>query len=342
MISLKINRPLLRSTPFLIGFFLGMFLFICNVGVAQTNLVPNPSFEDTVSCPWAESQMPLDWLLFGNSADFLHECSSALNIPNTPTGYHQANSGGGMIGVYNYVDSMSSGWPDYREFVGVQLKNPLSIGQKYYLSFYFSYGKTYSFGCNCNGIGSDKLGMKFSTMQYSQHNPPELNNSAHLYTDSIYIDTAQWVKVSGSIIADSAYSYLMVGNFFDEIHTNSQHFGGPPFFTFGSYYFIDDICVTTDSLFNENWVGVEDFSRMNFGNAFSVFQNPANSLVTINSSLQSAFNIEIFNVAGQLLYSEQKITDKILQLDISAYNRGLLFIKITSFNDHFTYKLLKQ
>jgi hypothetical protein len=322
--------------------FLTCFVSAISLWGGAQNLVVNPSFEDTVFCPWAESQMPLSWMLFGNSADYYNSCSSALNVPNTPTGYHPANSGVGMIGLFTYVNPSSSGWPDYREFVGVPLISSLTIGQKYYLSFFINFSLRYPIGLNTNAIGADKLGMKFSTVQYSENNPPILNNTAHLYTDSIYIDTAQWVKISGSFIADSAYNYLMLGNFFDEAHTDTLYLDGLNDWSFESYYFIDDICVTTDSLYNETWVGLEEWGGGNYSNAFSVLPNPASSFVTIHSDLQNAFDIEVYNTVGKLLHAEQNITANNLQLDINAYNNGLLFIKITSQNNQFTYKLLKQ
>jgi hypothetical protein len=305
----------------------------------QVNLVKNPSLEDTVFCPWAENQMPKDWLCFGASPDYYNACSEALNIPNTPTGYHPANSGVGMIGLFTYVSPSNPSWPDYREYVGVQLTNTLTVGQKYYMSFYLSFG---NFLPTWQQFAADKLGMKFSTVQYSENNPPSLNNIAHLYTDSIYIDTAQWNRISGSFIADSAYNYLMIGNFFDESQTDTLIIAGSPFGGSGAYYFIDDICVTTDPVYNETWVGLEEWGAGTYSNTFSVFPNPASNFVTINTDLQTAFDIEVYNTLGQLIYTKQNITADNLRLDINTYNSGLLFIKITSQNNQFIYKLLKQ
>lgn len=313
--------------------------FLLNKGLGQ-NLVMNPSFEDTVFCPWAENQLPLYWTSFGASPDYFNACSDALNVPNTPTGFHPANSGNGMIGVFNYVNPNSSGWPNYREYIGTALVNPLVIGQKYYFSFFLSFAKIYPNGWG--GIGSDKLGLKCSTVSYSVNNPPTLNNNAHLYTDSIYNDTAQWVKISGLFIADSAYNYLTLGNFFDESHTDTLYFGPQPIGITSSYYFIDDICVTADSLYNETWLGIKKEGGDNFNEMFSVSPNPVNNFINFSCNLQNTFGIEIYNTLGQLLYTQKNITSQNLQLDITSYNKGLLFIKIESQNNQFMYKLLKQ
>lgn len=293
------------------------------------NLVPNANLEDTVFCPWAESQMPLDWLLFGNSADYLNGCSSALNVPNTPTGYHPAHSGVGMMGVFNYVDSNSTGWPDYREFVGAQLLNPLTIGQKYYMSFYLSYARIYPIGFN--GLGSDKLGMKFSTVSYSENNPPTLNNSAHLYTDSIYTDTTLWVKVTGSFIADSAYNYLVLGNFFDESNTDTLYFGGPPYWANRSYYFIDDICVSIDSIYNDTWTGIAETNQ--FKNTIKVYPNPVVDIINIKTSVNSIDEVYLINSLGQIIYQMKFKDEKTLKIKVSDYSHGIYLLKVKTVNE---------
>jgi hypothetical protein len=316
-----------------------LIFFTVSGANGQVNLVPNPSFEDTVFCPWAESQMPLNWLLFGNSADYYHSCSSSNNVPNTPTGYHPANSGVGMIGLFTYVSPSNPSWPYYREYVGVQLSTPLTIGQKYYMSFFLNFG---SYLPGWIQYGADKLGLKFSTLQYSENNPPQLNNSAHLYTESIYIDTAEWVKISGSFIADSTYNYLMIGNFFDEVQTDTLIKSGPFFGGSGSYYFIDDICVTTDSLYNATWAGLVSIKENSFSNQFSFYPNPTTDIFNIQNSSNTPFDVSVYNSIGQLLYFNQNITANNLKLDVSPFNNDLLFIKITSQNNQFMYKLLKQ
>ena len=316
--------------------FIFSFLLIANFSFAQINLVPNPSFEDTVFCPWAENQLPYYWTCFGGSPDYLNGCSSALNVPNTPTGFHPAHNGVGMIGVFNYVNPNSSGWPDYREFVGAQLISPLVIGEKYYMSFFMSFGQVLPASLVSNKIGSDKLGIKFSTIPYSETTPPVLNNFAHLFTDSIYTDTAQWVKISGSFIADSAYSYVILGNFFDEANTDTLYFGGPNYYTFTSYYFIDDICVSTDSTFNDTWTGLiphnQDKIQINF------YPNPADDLINIQASA-NIDEVYLINSLGQIVYQMKYKNTKKVQLKVSDFSKGIYTFRLNVNNELFTKKI---
>lgn len=157
-----------------------------------------------------------------------------------------------------------------------------------------------------------------------------------VYENSIVSDTVNWIRIAGSFIADSAYQYLMIGNFFDDANTSVVNNGAGPY----AYYFIDDVCLSTDSLLCANFsVSVKENS---LEHQFSFYPNPATDFVTIQNSFNAPFNLTVFNTLGQELYSKQNITSNNLQLDVNSYNAGLLFIKITLQNNQFTYKLLKQ
>jgi len=102
---------------------------------------------------------------------------------------------------------------------------------------------------SANKIGqrcaTNKTGVLFSTVPYSYSNPPPRNNFAHIYTDSIITDTAGWTTISGTFVADSAYEYIIIGNFFDNSHTDTLLFDSLTFCV--PYYYIDDVCVAIDS-----------------------------------------------------------------------------------------------
>src|SRR5690554_388972 len=130
------------------------------------NLVPNPSFEDTLYCPFFLGDLSpiVGWNSFGNTPDCFHTCSSmTINIPNSDFGYQYAHSGASMVGIISYVWELDPGWPNYREYIGAQLTTPLIIGEKYFVSFFI----------NCAGympewqhIDANKIGARFSTYQY--------------------------------------------------------------------------------------------------------------------------------------------------------------------------------
>lgn len=302
-------------------------IFILNKSssvIAQINLVPNPSFEDTVYCPNGTNQVAAatSWINFGNSPDYFNSCAPlSLNVPNSYTGFQYAHTGNAMTGVVTYVWQFSPGWPNYREFIGAQLLTPLNIGQKYFISFYINFA---GYLPGWQKIGANKIGMKFTTNPFTEFTPPSLTNTAHLYTDSIYTDTLQWYKISGSFIADSIYNYVALGNFFDTIQTDTSIFGGPPFGGSASYYYLDDICVSPDSLYNEFWTGLG--TNFNYEETINIFPNPTADALNITGV---SFNeIQITDILGKIVYSIKTDEKNNIQLSLAEIPAGTYFITI--------------
>lgn len=70
---------------------------------------------------------------------------------------------------------------------------------------------------------------------------------------------------------------------------------------------------------------------------FSMLPNPANHYLTINAN-EMINKVEIFNVVGQKVFSQQYSANKI-SIDISSFQKGLYFIKL---NDGLVQKLIKE
>ncbi|WP_177730579.1 M12 family metallo-peptidase [Flavobacterium inviolabile] len=72
---------------------------------------------------------------------------------------------------------------------------------------------------------------------------------------------------------------------------------------------------------------------------FSYYPNPANGLVTIVSK-DAITALEVFNVQGQLLYSN-KLNDMTTKVDMSNYATGTYFFKMTINNQTVNFKIVK-
>jgi hypothetical protein len=301
------------------------------IGFAQ-NIVSNPSFEQYTICPDGNNEVPycIGWYNFGKSPDYSNSCSSIIGPPyNMGTGFQYAHTGIGMVGLITYQWQFGPDWPNYREFVGTQLSFPLVIGQKYYMSFFV----------NCAGylpgwqiIGANKTGLRFSTIPYGEFSPPVPTNWAHLYTDSIITDTVNWIRISGSIIADSAYQYLVIGNFFDDNHTDIVIFGGPPFGGSCTYYYIDDVCVSTDSIYNEQWTGIKETTSNQ--ESILIYPNPATGQINFEIADNSLEKIIIIDNIGRQVFEKTIFQNSPhFKLDISFLPSGL-YNTIFEFNSY--------
>ena len=306
------------------------FSCCCSFCMAQ-NLVPNPSFEDTVSCPYAAGDInkATGWISFCGSPDFYCTCNEFdMGVPNNWAGYQMPTNGSAYVGFAAYSNTSLNA----REFPACLLTTPLTIGTKYYISFKVALSLTNFIQANC---ASNKIGAMFATGIY----PCNITNSPPVFTDLVITDTLNWTRIAGSFVADSSYNYLIIGNFYDDANTDTVKFFSD--FSDNAYYYLDDVCVSMDSsyVYNYNYTGVQE---NNFNNQYSFYPNPATDFVTIQNSFNTPFNLTVFNSLGQQFYFKQSITSNNLQLDVSSYNAGLLFIQIASQNNQYIYKLLKQ
>jgi Secretion system C-terminal sorting domain len=309
-----------------------LLFMLCFSSQAQQNLVPNPSFEDTVYCPFGTNQMDVcaNWMNFGNSPDYFNTCTGFGGPPfNYGFGFQYAHTSNAMAGIISYRIPNSPAGPNYREFIGIQLTSNLVIGQKYYFSFYANF----SYNTN-TAIASNKLCLDFSTVLFDSCCHPPVDNICTFYTDSILQDSVAWVKISSSFIADSAYQYLVIGNLFTDQNTDTVRLGiGPD----ASYYYIDDVCVSTDSLYNEIWTGIPSQNLENLH--VDLFPNPANRNVTIMTK-EFVHQISIFNLAGVEIASIKNIDELNLQINVSDFKPGLYFVSIKTQSSNTVQKLL--
>ncbi|MBK9636893.1 MAG: T9SS type A sorting domain-containing protein [Bacteroidetes bacterium] len=291
-----------------------LVFFILPLAEAQINLVPNPSFEDTVFCPIVLDNMDdvQDWSSFGNSADYFNGCSTTgMNVPNAVFGYQLSHSGNAFCGTITYHRGNSSVGNNYREYIGAQLLSPLQIGTKYYFSFY-------AVSATKNGAGffSNNIGLRFFNNSYSKLNPALVDNFAHLKLDTLLTDTINWHKISGSFIADSNYQYVSIGNFYDASNTDTLIFLPFPLY---AYYYIDDICVTTDSLYNETWTGLYDIEKSDI----NLWPNPVQDYFQYKSKHQID-EVIIYDSRGKLIKREF-VNSMEGRINVGVISEGIYF-----------------
>jgi hypothetical protein len=257
-----------------------IFWLLCScVYKAQINLVPNPSFEDYWSCPNSSNQIYLlkNWFNANLTPDYINACGQpGVNVPTTPWGTKYPFSGDGMVIFGCYISS--TGFKNIREFVGSKLTQTLTIGTKYYASLKVSTAfKKYN-----NNIFTNNLGALLTTFKKDSSIQMPLNRY-HLIDTNIVNDTINWRTIKGSFIADSSYQYIYLGNFKDSsyIKIDSSLAYSLGVNAICSYYYFDDICISTDSLFAYNYIFTNihqhDVNAMNG----IMYPNPAKNLLNI-------------------------------------------------------------
>ena len=229
---------------------LGCLLFIAPPRCEAQNLVPNPSFELHDTCPaiFGFTSKPLYWDRWDQSPEYFHACAGGLggvdtllDVPWNGFTWQYALDGDAYVGMTCFEPG------DFREHVGAPLIEPLIIGQTYYVSFWVnlategSYWET-RWACNNQGVlfTMDEHIWSGQTGAVPEFAP---RNYAHVNNPTVITDTANWTLVSGSFVADSAYRYIVLGNFFNDALTDTLHFT-PGLPSLAAYYLYDAICVS--------------------------------------------------------------------------------------------------
>ena len=299
-----------------------LFVIFSATGIAQVNLVPNPSFEDTVYCPFYFNQMDRSqyWSSYGGSPDYYNSCNSGhVGIPFNDVGYQFAKSGNAYAGFYSYARFASSD----REQLGIQLIQPLQIGVKYYVSFYLALAVGQ---INHNNIASNKIGVKFLTQPYSAVNPIAIDNYSQIVTDSIISDSIAWTEIKGSFIPDSSFLFMSVGNFYVDSLTETIIYDSIAAF---SYYYIDDIVVSTDSLLSYILPTPINQPSVNI-----FFSSEEDCIIIQGSNLK---NYSLYDIFGREYSLETSITSDEIKIKNVNLKQGIYFVSVR-FDSHIAIK----
>jgi gliding motility-associated-like protein len=225
-----------RSQLFLL-FFLILFQ------AKSQNVVPNPSFESVwvTPCDYITiiadfSTTMKEWKLpnqgtsdmFSNLAPTQCYANCSFSTQAYSPGSQAPRTGNNMCGFTTY------GGPNYREYLQVKLSSPLITGQKYYAEIFVSAGERMQ-------LRSNNIGMYFSNGRITASHAGPLPVIPQIKTDTIIMDTINWVKISGTFIATSSFEYLTIGNFNDDLNTLANRINNSH--SAYAYYFIDDVLV---------------------------------------------------------------------------------------------------
>ncbi len=229
-----------RNLSDLLFRFLSFFALIFCLPALGQNLVPNPGFEILNNCPTGLDQIDEadDWFSPGTGiADLFNTCAAgnAADVPSNLQGSQTPNGGNGYAGIFVFGDE------DLREYLSVELNSPLEVGTTYCIEYWVSAGDFF-------GSGIQDLGFFFSENIITSDNDGPLNAVPQFANTNGPIEEAtDWVSVSSQFVADAAYQYLTIGNFFDNANTvGGNSTPGTPFAE-EVYYYVDDVSVVAQA-----------------------------------------------------------------------------------------------
>lgn len=238
----------------------------------------NGDFEQYSDCPEYESsplQIPkeiekcIGWKAptYGTS-DYFNACAIGANIyvPTNILGEQMAYNGNGYLGALFTSYSGGSGYDGYNgnmwwEYVQGQLITPLESGKIYKYSMKISVAEYTDLMIN-------EMGVYLSDFPLSSPNTAALTVSPQIvfYEPLFFSDTANWVHLETYFVASGGEKYLTIGNFKDDLTTDTlRRYSTAPPTPDVTYFYIDNVSlidasseIQSPNVFTPNDDGVND------------------------------------------------------------------------------------
>jgi len=228
-----------------------------------------------------------------------------------------------MAGIFVYtIDGLNQ-----REYLQIDLDSPMNIGNAYKVSFYVSLADFTESSIN-------SLSVHLSTIPVLSSDDQPLDVIPQIVESDFIDDINEWVLITDTIVADDNYSYMTIGNFYDDASTMTQanpSASNEPG-TYGAYYFVDDVTVEEIVLTN-----TRDFDD----NQFEIYPNPVNDFVVVKFSKNNNFIVKIFNLQGMLLFSQKVYNQDTLSVDFSKFPVRSYLVQVQEENNTFVQKVVK-
>ncbi|MBL0127364.1 MAG: T9SS type A sorting domain-containing protein [Flavobacteriales bacterium] len=303
---------------------------LLGLAASAQNLVPNGSFEEYYNCPttWGQWQQVQNWISpYNQSADYFNACTgdTIAGVPFSQFGYQHAVEGQAYMGLATYLEAV----PAYREMIQVELSEPLVVGVPVCLSFKMAVGGFGSWGFinsaryTCKGVG-----MKFFEQLPTNWAGYLYPNAAALYLDEVPTDTAIWYAMNGTYVPDSAYTHLVIANFFaDSLNgvtvLDSIGWGVTPW----AYAFIDDVRVSFDLTFCAYTNSVAEHGPKEL----RVFPNPFSDRLEIlcNSLNRGSVTLELLDAWGRTMMVSRHFSSDRIVLDLPSLPVGIYLLRVS-------------
>lgn len=185
-----------------------LFTFFVQITFAQTNLVPNGSFEeyDTCDVSWGNIITVDNWISANNGTpDFFSTCTSntLITVPTNSFGYSYPKDGNCYMGLFS---ANSNSGNVYREFIECEINSNLIQGHYYELTFWVKLGSN-SLYTNSIPIINACLSNDIIFNSNQTVFDKQMNFESNQIKDSV-----NWVKFSNIFKSDGFEKYLVIGN----------------------------------------------------------------------------------------------------------------------------------
>lgn len=305
-------------------FYFIIILISCEFSFAQ-NLVPNSSFEMYDTCPTNITQIQhlANWSLplFGTTPDYFNACETFYPYyPNNIFGNEPARTGSGYAGLITVWNIPNPIGRRYREYLQVELTDSLTAGTNYYIQWYVS-------AADSNPYVSNNMGMYFSNVEIQDTNVTNyyVLNYAPQFENVMTNDLNNrigWTKISGNYTAAGGEKYIIIGNFHDTTTTVFNPSGWSNT-TWWAYYYVDDVCVATDSLYCNSPSGITEMWNED---DLILYPNPFKDKLNVTAKRNDPIEIRLYDVTSRKCLQQELMNS--ISLNTDQLSPGIYFYEV--------------
>ncbi|HYD21306.1 MAG TPA: T9SS type A sorting domain-containing protein [Flavipsychrobacter sp.] len=301
--------------------------FMATVSFAQ-NMVYNPGFESYSLCPTLLGDIARcdGWNKpTSGSSDYFNSCANGgqVDVPDNYSGHQQAAGGDAYVGIHTWTPIPSN----YREYFMGYMQT-MQLGQAYKVSIKVSLAGKWS-------LMTDGLGVLFTvdtfTMSSGFWNALPKTPQADFSAYGAVSDTTNWVTLTDTIYADSAYTRLTIGCFKDDstVVLDSAH--GQ---LVGAYYYIDDVSVEPLPMDVQGYVVS--------GQSLSIYPNPFSHTCEIKFSnpAKEPYTFRLYDLKGREVKKINNIRSGSFTISKDDLPAGMYFYRLAGDVERYMGKFL--
>lgn len=275
------------------------------------NLVPNGDFEIFDPCPVTQGHIEYaqPWTNPAQATpDYFNVCAAGTNggVPINNRGYQMPFSGDGYAG---FLLSSKQSQINVREYISVELIEPLVSGETYELQFHLNLA-------NSSNHALSTMGAYFSSSSSFPLNGQLIDVIPQIVNETgPLIDTLNWIPISAEYIASGGETFLTIGNFAHDDDSEIEEVNG----TYDwSFYYIDDVSLT--NIISSNLESTLP--------SVNIYPNPFTNNFNITVSKDNHYHLDLFDITGRKILATKFLGDT--SVNTHKLSDGIYFYELSS------------
>ena len=311
----------------------------CACSLQAQNLIPNPSFEDTVHLNF-DFKEANDWFHPTNSESeyytvFHNQKRPDWGVLQNLIGYQNAKSGRAYIGLRMYpLDNNIVA--QKRDYIQAKLINSLKSDSVYCFQIYVSLSDSSQYA------SKNQLGVFFSQNQISENTDFHLPYTPQIIVspDDYIVDKVKWLRFDFEYTASGGEEYITIGNFNDTTGIDTLFVGGgEQFWQKTTYYYIDDLYLGHCDSLPDTTIGIIENELKQ---KLQLYPNPVGRQFYLTYSGQEQLHFQLYNLMGQKVEAAVQEEGNRYRFSSGHLPKGVYLLRVVGREGRASFRLVKE